>query len=96
MSHCNEPKCPLNRQGVIHESHEDIENRPVKNPCNDPRCAMNRMGMRHEVHDGKQENVEEPIQEESTRQQVEDEDIGSFDEAIQELGRRVHKDNLNR
>ncbi len=51
MSLCNDPKCPLNRQGVSHEDHETIENKPVKNPCNDPRCAMNRMGMKHEVHD---------------------------------------------
>ncbi len=97
MSLCNDPKCPLNRQGVTHEIHELIENRPVKNPCNDPRCAMNRMGMKHEIHDGKQVNVEEPIQEETPRQQVEDdEDIGSFEEVIQELGKRVYRDNPNK
>jgi len=97
MSLCNDPKCPLNRQGVTHEIHELIKNRSVRNPCNDPRCAMNRMGISHEMHDGKQAKVEEQIQEEKPRQPVEDdEDIGSFDEAIQELGKRVHKDNPNK
>ena len=51
MSLCNDPKCPLNRQGVPHETHESIENKSVENPCNDPRCAMNRMGIKHEMHD---------------------------------------------
>lgn len=51
ISLCNDGKCPLNRQGITHENHELIENKPVKNPCNDPRCAMNRMGMKHEIHD---------------------------------------------
>ena len=47
MTLCNEGNCPLNRQGVPHETHETIESSPVNNPCNDPRCAMNRMGMKH-------------------------------------------------
>ena len=51
MNICDDGKCPLNRQGVPHETHELIESRPVKNPCNDPRCAMNRMGIRHDIHD---------------------------------------------
>ncbi len=61
MTACNDPKCPLNRQGVSHENHDSIESKPIKNPCNDPRCAMNRMGMSHETHDG-QTNYEEPKQ----------------------------------
>ena len=48
---CNDPKCPLNRQGVPHPIHELIENRPVTNPCLDGRCAMNRMGIPHDSHD---------------------------------------------
>ena len=68
MSSCNDPKCPLNRQGVPHENHESIKNKPVQNPCNDPRCAMNRMGMKHEVHDGKKINAEKP-KEEKTRKE---------------------------
>jgi len=57
MSLCNDPKCPLNRQGVPHETHESIGNKPVENPCNDPRCAMNRMGLKHEIHDADQKNA---------------------------------------
>ena len=63
MSHCNDPKCPLNRQGVSHENHELIENKPVKNQCNNPRCAMNRMGISHETHDGEKDNDEEKQEE---------------------------------
>jgi hypothetical protein len=59
MTLCNEGNCPLNRQGVSHESHETIESRPVNNPCNDPRCAMNRMGMKHETHDDSKDTVYE-------------------------------------
>lgn len=51
MNHCNDPKCPLNRQGITHENHELIEGKPITDPCNNPRCALNRMGMRHNVHD---------------------------------------------
>lgn len=51
MKMCNDPKCPLNRQGVPHEIHELIENRKIKNPCMDGRCAMNRMGILHDLHD---------------------------------------------
>ena len=51
MNTCDDGKCPLNRQGVPHETHELIESRPVNNPCNDPRCAMNRMGIKHDIHD---------------------------------------------
>ena len=56
MNTCDDGRCPLNRQGVPHEVHGLIENRPVKNPCNDPRCAMIRMGIKHEreVHNRKQ------------------------------------------
>ena len=50
---CNDPKCPLNRQGVPHEDHESIENKPVTNPCLDGRCGLNRMGIPHESHDSK-------------------------------------------
>ncbi len=90
MNTCNDPKCSLNRQGISHEIHELIENRPVKNPCNDPRCAMNRMGMRHEAHDGKRvydEQIEQENPSES-RQYFED-NVGtdSFDEYVQELSR---------
>ena len=56
---CNDGKCPLNRQGTPHESHDIIENRPVSEPCNDPRCPMNRMGTRHESH--KNGWVKEPV-----------------------------------
>ena len=96
MSNCNDPKCPLNRQGVSHENHESIENKPVKNPCNDPRCAMNRMGMRHEIHDGKQTNYEEPKQEKTSNQFSNDEFHGSSYDALQELGKRVYKENPNK
>ena len=51
MSSCNDPKCPLNRQGVWHDTHDKIEREEITNQCNDPRCAMNRMGMVHNVHD---------------------------------------------
>lgn len=51
MQTCNDPKCPLNRQGVQHDIHELIENRQIKNPCMDGRCAMNRMGIMHDSHD---------------------------------------------
>ncbi len=52
MSTCDDPKCPLNRQGIYHEPHHIIENTPVTNPCDDSRCAMNRMGIRHNLHEG--------------------------------------------
>jgi len=58
MSLCNDPKCPFNRQGVPHETHETIENKSVENPCNDPRCAMNRMGLKHEIHDADQKDTQ--------------------------------------
>ena len=51
MPACNEPKCPLNRQGIWHDTHEEIEREEITNQCNDPKCAMNRMGMVHNVHD---------------------------------------------
>lgn len=54
MKMCNDPKCPLNRQGVPHEIHELIESRQIKNQCMDGRCAMNRMGMPHNSHDVEQ------------------------------------------
>lgn len=95
MSDCNDPKCPLNRQGVPHENHESIKNKPVKNPCNDPRCAMNRMGMRHETHNGKQTNYEEPKQEKSSKQ-YDDEFVDSAYDALHELGKQVHKENTNK
>jgi len=96
MSFCNDPKCPLNRQGVPHEDHESIENKPVKNPCNDPRCAMNRMGMKHEIHDGKQTKYEEPKQEKASKRSNDDEFDGSAYDALQELGKRVNKENPNK
>lgn len=58
MSLCNDGKCPLNRQGITHETHETIENRHVKNLCNDPRCAMNRMGIKHDVHQGAEQKIQ--------------------------------------
>jgi hypothetical protein len=90
MNTCNDPKCPLNRQGISHETHELIENRPVKTPCNDPRCAMNRMGMRHEAHDGKRVNDEQIEQENpSESRQYSEDNVGtdSFDEYVQELSK---------
>lgn len=124
MSFCNDPKCPLNRQGVTHENHETIENKPVKNPCNDPRCAMNRMGMSHESHDGKKTpdkqkeydvstekskqiekdmdefhaKVESDLREKQKRfsNENDSDDEDSFDDAMQELGRRINQDNPNR
>ena len=90
MNPCNDPKCSLNRQGISHEIHELIENRPVKNPCNDPRCAMNRMGMRHEVHDGKRvydEQIEQENPSESGRYSEDHVDTDSFDEYVQELNK---------
>ena len=90
MNTCNDPKCSLNRQGISHEIHELIENRPVKNLCNDPRCAMNRMGMRHEAHGGKRVNDEQIEQEnpsESRRYSEDHVDTDSFDEDVQELSK---------
>ncbi len=90
MNTCNDPKCSLNRQGISHEIHELIENRPVKTPCNDPRCAMNRMGMRHEAHDGKRVNDEQNKQEnpsESRRYSEDNVGTDSFDEYVQELSK---------
>lgn len=95
MSNCNDPKCPLNRQGVSHENHESIENKPIKNPCNDPRCAMNRMGMRHETHDENQTNHEEPKQQKPSNQ-YDDEFMGSVNDALHELGKRVNNVNSNK
>lgn len=94
MSTCNDPKCPLNRQGVPHEIHELIESRPIKNQCNDARCAMNRMGMKHNVHD---ENINDPqIKQENpskTRKYFEDdENLESFNDSLQELSKRLHRD----
>ena len=51
MNRCNDPTCPLNRQGLVHENHELIASRPITNPCEDSRCGLNRMGLRHNVHD---------------------------------------------
>jgi hypothetical protein len=79
-----------------HEDQESIENKPVKNPCNDPRCAMNRMGMKHEIHDGKQTKYEELKQEKASKQSNDDEFDGSAYDALQELGKRVNKENSNK
>lgn len=51
MNRCNDPTCPLNRQGLVHENHESIASRPITDPCEDSRCGLNRMGLRHNVHD---------------------------------------------
>lgn len=101
MSSCNDPKCPLNRQGVPHENHESIKNKPVQNPCNDPRCAMNRMGMKHEVHDGKKINAEKPREEKTRKEKIskqtfDDEFRGSATDALNELGKQIHGTNTNR
>ena len=90
MNTCNDPKCPLNRQGISHEIHELIENLPVKTPCNDPRCAMSRMGMRHKAHDGKRVYDEQIKQENSSEsKQYFEDNVGtdSFDEYVQELSK---------
>lgn len=47
---CNDPRCPLNRRGVPHRPHGDIEGDAVLDPCNDPQCALTRLGMRHNSH----------------------------------------------
>lgn len=47
---CNDPRCPLNRRGVPHRPHGDIEGDAVLEPCNDPQCALTRLGMRHNSH----------------------------------------------
>ena len=96
MSFCNDPKCPLNRQGVAHEKHSDIENSTVRNPCNDPRCAMNRMGIPHEIHDGKKTSNHKHGRKEKSRQVSDDEFQGSSEDALQELGRQIHKTDSNR
>ena len=51
MSLCNDPKCLLIREGIIHEDHDDIAEQNVVDPCNQPRCILNRAGIRHNVHD---------------------------------------------
>lgn len=50
MPACNDPTCPLNRQGVPHLTHAEIEQEELVDRCNDPRCAMNRMGIPHNTH----------------------------------------------
>ena len=60
MPACNDPTCPLNRQGVGHEMHEEIERQEITRQCNDPRCAMNRMGMIHNVHDKSYAGMQNP------------------------------------
>ena len=90
MNTCNDPKCSLNRQGISHEIHELIENRPVKNLCNNSRCAMNRMGIRHEAHDGKRvndEQIEQEHQSESGQYFEDNTGTDSFDEYVQELSK---------
>lgn len=47
---CNDPRCPLNRRGVPHRPHGEIERDEVVEPCNDPRCALTRLGMPHNSH----------------------------------------------
>lgn len=47
---CNDPRCPLNRRGVPHRPHGEIERDEVVDPCNDPRCALARLGMPHNSH----------------------------------------------
>lgn len=49
MDWCNDPKCGLNRQGVAHRPHEQIEREALIDPCEDPRCALNRDGVGHNV-----------------------------------------------
>ena len=95
MGYCNDPKCPLNRQGVAHENHSDIENSTIRNPCNDPRCAMNRMGIQHEVHDGKKPTNEKPREEKKSRRVYGEEFHGSAD-ALQELGKQINKNDSNK
>ncbi len=96
MSTCNDPRCPLNRQGVPHEDHDSIENKPVQNPCNDPRCAMNRMGMKHEVHDGEKISNEKLGEEKTSKQTFNDEFRGSATDTLHELGKQIHGTNTNR
>lgn len=47
---CNDSRCPLNRRGVPHRPHGDIEGDRVLDPCNDPQCPLTRLGMRHNPH----------------------------------------------
>ena len=60
MPACNDPTCPLNRQGVGHEMHEEIERQEITHQCNDPRCAMNRMGTIHNAHDKSYAGMQNP------------------------------------
>ena len=60
MPACNDPTCPLNRQGVGHEMHEGIERQEITHQCNDPRCAMNRMGTIHNAHDKSYAGMQNP------------------------------------
>lgn len=95
MGYCNDPKCPLNRQGVAHENHSDIENSTITNPCNDPRCAMNRMGIQHEVHGGKKP-TEKPGEQKKSRRVYDEEFHGSADDALQELGKQINNNDSNK
>lgn len=47
---CNDSRCPLNRRGVPHRPHVEIERDEVIDPCNDPQCALTRLGMQHNSH----------------------------------------------
>lgn len=51
MSVCNDPKCPLIRQGTKHEAHDKIGDQNIVEQCNDPRCVVNRAGIAHNRHD---------------------------------------------
>lgn len=97
MNTCNDPKCPLNRQGVSHEPHHIIESRTVTDPCNDPRCAMNRMGMPHNSHSGQygQESEEPPETQagkmpEKPEWFTDDSFDGTASDALEELARQIH------
>lgn len=95
MGVCNDPRCSLNRQGVPHEDHETIESKPVTNPCNDPRCAMNRMGIRHDIHEEKTNNTQKHNKS-NNQIHTENNGVGSFDDALRELSKRLNKDNPNK
>ena len=92
---CNDPKCPLNRQGMPHDTHDKIENQAIADPCNDPRCAMNRMGLPHNKHDDKYETKSESKNRPDAETEYGPWDVDSEDDAGQQYytssGLRVDK-----
>ena len=87
---CNDPKCPLIREGIQHDAHDRIGDQDITDQCNDPRCTMNRTGIAHNRHD-KYFKREKPKEAESEWQDDMQENHGQEQKSQQEYAEQEQK-----